>query len=120
MGKACQVSGCLLKYRSKGYCRIHYYRLWKYGDPIAPIKQYRVAYPCVLGRYKVLGPAGAHSGNNTVYTCVCSCGRTVLKRADKMHQWHRGCRNTSRFKHTAATTLRQSTLVADFAEQFKS
>jgi len=32
--KTCEVEGCNNKIEAKGYCRKHYNRQWKYGDPL--------------------------------------------------------------------------------------
>lgn len=32
--RICLISGCNNKYSAKGYCKKHYKRWWKYGDPL--------------------------------------------------------------------------------------
>jgi len=36
--KSCTINGCEKKYRTKGYCSMHYTRFSKYGDPNVALK----------------------------------------------------------------------------------
>jgi hypothetical protein len=35
---ACSVNGCKIPIHAKGWCRSHYMRWWRYGDPLTPLK----------------------------------------------------------------------------------
>lgn len=36
--RACSVEGCDRPHRAKGYCGLHYFRVWKHGDPTVNLK----------------------------------------------------------------------------------
>lgn len=43
--KTCSVTGCEVKQQSKGYCRKHYQRYLKHGDPTITLKRGRTPSP---------------------------------------------------------------------------
>lgn len=122
--KTCSVDGCEIvpnEHAARGYCKKHYTRWLKHGDPSIVLKSsggkgyHRpLPLPQVRGQYTLLS---VHRyAHNVIYSCRCSCGAEVIRRLYRLRSSHRGCKNNRRFKHTAATTQRRTDLVADLTK----
>lgn len=46
--RICDVPDCGLKHMCKGYCRKHYQRFWKYGDPAVTLSRPRATPTCTV------------------------------------------------------------------------
>jgi hypothetical protein len=68
---ACSIDGCERPKHTRGYCRRHYYKVWKYGDPFAGNVQYETPEESFAGRTRQVGDCLVWVGaTNTVYGMI--------------------------------------------------
>lgn len=89
--KLCSIEGCERPASSKGYCRLHYKRLWRHGDPLHTVsldeRKYRAPRRSVLTQ-----PTQHELGRKTCVRCQRELPIEMFsRRADRQNGYSRFC-----------------------------